>query len=230
MMSDHEKPPQHDFQASARTRIRRQPALGSHAREDVYRILDASPLCHVGYLVDGAPFVTPTLQWRRDDTLYWHGSIASRFLQHAEGSPVCLTCTLMDGYVLARSAFNHTVNYRSVMAFGTARVLRSPEEKELALRALTNGLFAGRWETLRPMDQTELNATSVLCMEIEEASVKHRAGPPDDAEESHYPVWSGVIPVSTRLDAPQPAPELAADVPLPRALAELVSCGRLRRT
>jgi nitroimidazol reductase NimA-like FMN-containing flavoprotein (pyridoxamine 5'-phosphate oxidase superfamily) len=228
-MTDHENAPQGDFPPSARTRIRRQAQLGSYSRADVYQVLDASPLCHVGYRVDGAPFVTPTLQWRRDNTLYWHGSIASRFLQQADGSPVCLTCTLLEGYVLARSAFNHTVNYRSVMVFGTARVLKSPEDKESALRALTNGLFAGRWETLRPMDEAELNATTVLHMDIEEATVKCRTGPPDDTDEADFPVWSGVIPVVTQLGTPQPAPEQSTAVPLPRALAELVRSGGLRK-
>ena len=229
-MTDHEKPPESDFPVSARTRIRRQPRLGSYSRADVYQVLDASPLCHVGYLLDGAPFVTPTLQWRRDNTLYWHGSIASRFLQQAEGRSVCLTCTLLDGYVLARSAFNHTVNYRSVMVFGTARVLESPEDKASALRALTNGLFAERWETLRPIDESELNATTVLHMDIEEATVKCRTGPPDDTDEADFPVWSGVIPVVTQLGTPQPAPEQSNAVPLPGALRELVRSGGLRRT
>lgn len=229
-MTDHENVPQSDFPLSARTRIRRQAQLGSYSRADVYRVLDAAPLCHVGYLLDGAPWVTPTLQWRRDNTLYWHGSIASRFLQQADGSSVCLTCTLLDGYVLARSAFNHSVNYRSVMVFGTAHLLTRPEEKEQALRSLTDGLFPGRWETLRPMDQTELNATSVLHMDIEEASVKCRAGPPDDTDEADFPVWSGVIPIVTQLGTPQPAPELSEAVPLPRALADRVRSGCLRRT
>lgn len=229
-MKDRQDRTNGDFPASARTKIRRQPKFGSYSRAEVYGILDAFPLCHVGYMIEGAPFVTPTLQWRKENTLYWHGSIASRFLENADGSPVCLTCTLMDGYVLARSAFNHAVNYRSVMVFGTARVLRHSDDKALALRTLTNGLFEGRWETLRPMDETELNATSVLYMEIAEATVKRRSGPPADVEESHFPVWAGVIPVTTRLAAPQPAPELPQDVSLPHALAELVRSGRLRRS
>ncbi len=229
-MTDHENVPQSDFPASARTRIRRQAQLGSYSRADVYRVLDASPLCHVGYLLDGAPWVTPTLQWRRDNTLYWHGSIASRFLQQADGSSVCVTCTLLEGYVLARSAFNHSVNYRSVMVFGTAHILTRPEEKELALRSLSDGLFPGRWETLRPMDETELNATSVLHLDIEEASVKCRAGPPDDTNEADFPVWSGVIPIVTQLGTPQPAPELSEAVALPQSLADLVRSGCLRRT
>ena len=229
-MTEYETPTESDFPTSERTRIRRQSKLGSHSRAQVYPILDASPLCHVGYVIDGAPFVTPTLQWRSDNTLYWHGSIASRFLQRVEGSPVCLTCTLLDGYVLARSAFNHTVNYRSVMVFGTAQILKSPEEKEHALRALTNGLFADRWETLRPMRETELNATSVLCLDIEAATIKRRSGPPDDVEESDFPVWSGVIPVVTQLGAPQRAPEQSEEVPVPRSLANLVRSGRLRTT
>ena len=229
-MTNPEKPADADFPISARTRIRRQAKLGSYSRADVYQVLDASPLCHVGYVIDGTPIVTPTLQWRRDNTLYWHGSIASRFLQQAAGSPVCLTCTLLDGYVLARSAFNHTVNYRSVMVFGTARVLESPEDKESALRALTDGLFAERWATLRPMDPSELNATTVLHMEIEEATVKCRTGPPDDTDEADFPVWSGVIPVVTQLGTPEPAPEQRNTVSLPGPLAELVRAGGLRKT
>ena len=229
-MTNAEKPPESDFPTSERTRIRRQPQLGGRSRAEIYRVLDATPHCHVGYVIDGAPLVTPTLQWREDDTLYWHGSIASRFLQHAEGSPVCLTCTLLDGYVLARSAFNHTVNYRSVMVFGTAQVLKQPEDKERALRALTNGLFPGRWETLRPMHATELNATAVLYMQIDEATLKRRSGPPDDLEESAFPVWSGVIPIETQLGTPQPAPEQSPDVPLPRSLADRVRCGALRNS
>ncbi len=229
-MTNPEKPADDDFPISARTRIRRQAKLGSYSRADVYQVLDASPLCHVGYVIDGTPIVTPTLQWRRDNTLFWHGSIASRFLQHSDGNSVCLTCTLLDGYVLARSAFNHTVNYRSVMVFGTAQVLKSSAAKKRALRALTNGLFAGRWETLRPMDESELNATSVLHMDIDEATVKCRAGPPDDVEESDFPVWSGVIPVVRQLGTPLPAPEQSEDVPLPPSLAELVRSGCLRKT
>ena len=232
-MSKDDEPTANDdeasFPISARSKIRRLSKFGSYSRADVYRILDASPLCHVGYVVDGSPFVTPTLQWRIENTVYWHGSIASRFLEHANGCTVCVTCTLMDGYVLARSAFNHAVNYRSAMVFGIARVLTDREVKTGALRNLTNGLFPNRWETLRPMDETEVNATSILCLDIEEATVKSRTGPPADIEEAHIPVWSGVIPVSTRLATPEPAPELPKSITLPEGLEKLVASGQLRK-
>ncbi len=230
MTSNAEKPEDRDmnFPVTARSKIRRLPQFGSYSRADVYRVLDASPLCHIGYLVNGAPFVTPTLHWRRDNKVYWHGSVGSRFLRHVEGAAVCMTCTLMDGYVLARSAFSHAINYRSAMVFGTARVLVGVEEKAEALRNLTDGLFPGRWETLRALEENELKATSVLWMEIEEATVKSRSGPPADIDESDVPVWVGVIPVNTALDTPQPAPELPQAIGLPESLATLVASGRLR--
>src|SRR4051794_21873970 len=120
------------YRVTPRTRLRRRHERGSHARADVHAILDAAPLCHVGYVIDGAPHVTPTLQWREGDRVYWHGSAASRFLDRVEGKQVCLTCSLLDGYVLARSAFNHSANYRSVMVFGTARTITDHAEKEQA--------------------------------------------------------------------------------------------------
>jgi Predicted flavin-nucleotide-binding protein len=134
----------------------------------------------------------------------------------------------MDGYVLARSAFSHTINYRSAMVFGTPRVLTDLEEKTEALRTLTNGLFPERWEALRPVDVAELNAASVLCMDIDEATVKSRAGPPADVDEAHVPVWSGVIPVINKLGTPEPSPELPVSIALPETLEALVASGRLR--
>ena len=216
------------FPTTERTRIRRLHNRGTHGREDVYAVLDAVPFCHVGYVIDGAPYVTPTLQWRDGDRLYWHGSAASRFLRQVDGKPVCVTCSIMDGYVLARSAFNHSVNYRSVMAFGTAHVLEGEAEKSQALRDLTDGLFPGRWDSLRPMTTQELKATSVLWMDVEEASAKIRNGPPGDADEAEFPVWAGVIPVRTILAEAVGAPELAGGCALPGELAELIGSGRLR--
>ena len=217
-----------EFPITARSKIRRQPQFGSYSREDVYGVLDASPLCHVGYVIDGAPFVTPTLHWRKGNRVFWHGSIGSRFLRHVDGAAVCITCTLMDGYVLARSAYSHAVNYRSAMVFGIARVLTGLDEKAVALQELTDGLFPGRWETLRPVQENELNGTSVLWLEIEEATIKRRSGPPADVDESDVQVWAGVIPVNATLASPVPAPELPEGVTLPESLASLVASGRLR--
>jgi nitroimidazol reductase NimA-like FMN-containing flavoprotein (pyridoxamine 5'-phosphate oxidase superfamily) len=217
-----------DFPTTERSRLRRHHERGSHAHADVHAILDATPFCHVGYIIDGAPFVTPTLQWRHGNRVYWHGSAASRFLEVSENLPVCLTCSIMDGYVLARSAFNHSVNYRSAMVFGTARKVEEAEHKAQALRDFVDGLFPGRWETLRPMTTQELKATSVLWMDIDEATAKVRAAPPGDTDEADFPVWAGVLPIGSALGTPIPAPELPASISLPEALAALVASGRLR--
>ncbi|RCS29303.1 pyridoxamine 5'-phosphate oxidase family protein [Rhodanobacter denitrificans] len=217
-----------NFPRTDRSRIRREPHLGSYLRSDVYAVVDASPLCHIGYVIDGAPFVTPTMHWRKDNRIYWHGSIGSRFLKQVDGAPACVTCSLVDGYVLARSALNHAVNYRSAMMFGTANVMEDLDDRAEALRDFMEGLFPGRWDTLRPVMEKELRATSVLWMDIEEATVKARTGPPSDADESHVPVWAGVIPMQTMLAEGQPAPEASASTRLPDPLAALIASGRLR--
>lgn len=227
-MADHCPPDTKDYPATERTRVRRSPKRGSHAHADVHAILDAAPLCHVGYVINGAPYVTPTLHWREGDYVYWHGSAASRFLRAAEDMPVCLTCSIMDGYVLARSAFNHSVNYRSAMVFGTARLVDDIEEKTDALRRFVDDLFPGRWDSLRPMTRQEVKATSVLWMKIDEASAKIRNGPPGDSDEADHPVWAGVLPIESRLVPPQPAPGLPDGIELPQSLAELIQSGRLR--
>jgi nitroimidazol reductase NimA-like FMN-containing flavoprotein (pyridoxamine 5'-phosphate oxidase superfamily) len=216
------------YPETERSRVRRHHERGSHARADVNAILDAIPLCHVGYVIDGAPYVTPTLQWREADRVYWHGSSASRFLRRVEGTPVCLTVSALDGYVLARSAFSHSVNYRSAMVFGTARSIEDDAEKTEALRGFVDGLFPGRFETLRPLTGQELKATSVLWMDIEEASAKVRAAPPLDTDEASYPVWAGVLPVRTSFGGAEPAPGMPGGIDLPGPLAELIRSGRMR--
>ena len=227
-MTDLSAPDTKTYPTSERTRVRRSPKRASHAHADVHAILDAAPLCHVGYIVDGAPYVTPTLHWREDDHVYWHGSAASRFLRAAENMPVCLTCSIIDGYVLARSAFNHSVNYRSAMVFGTARLVDDLEEKTDALRRLIEDLFPGRWDGLRPMTKQEVKATSVMRMKIDEASAKIRNGPPGDIDEAGHPVWAGVLPIESRLVPPRPAPGLPDGIELPQSLADLIQSGRLR--
>lgn len=221
-------PPTDDYPTTERSRVRRLHERGSHTRADVHAVLDATPLCHVGYVIDGAPYVTPTLHWRHGERVYWHGSAASRFLRASVAMPVCLTCSIMDGYVLARSAFNHSINYRSAMVFGAARKVEDPEEKAEALRLFTESFFPGRWDTLRPMTAQELKATSVLWMEIEEATAKTRAAPPGDADEAAVPVWAGVLPVQTRLTAAVTAPGVPEGIALPEPLAALIHSGRLR--
>ncbi|MCK6449391.1 MAG: pyridoxamine 5'-phosphate oxidase family protein [Alphaproteobacteria bacterium] len=188
---------------SERTRVKRLPERGCYDRAAIDAVLDAMPLAHVAYVLDGAPIVTPTLQWREGDHVYWHGSAASRMLEAAEDAPVCMAVTLMDGLVLARSAFHHSVNYRSVMLMGRAAKVADPAEKELRLRNFVDGLFAGRWDMLRPANRQELKATTVLTMPITEASAKLRAGPPkDDDEDYALPIWAGVLPI--RLTVGQP--------------------------
>lgn len=221
-------PDDQQYPTTERSRIRRMHKRGSNAHADVYAVLDATPLCHVGYTINGAPYVTPTLHWRDGNRVYWHGSAASRFLRKAEGMPVCLTCSIMDGYVMARSAFNHSINYRSAMVFGTAEIIEDTEEKAQALRHFTDSFFPGRWEQLRPMTTQEVKATSVLWMEIEEATAKVRNAPPGDPEDADVPVWAGVLPVLSGLAPAEPAPDLPNSIALPQSLDALIRSGRLR--
>jgi len=211
------------FPTTERTRLRRVHERGTHAHSDVYAVLDAAPMCHVGYVIDGAPYVTPTLHWRVGNHVYWHGSSASRFIRKAAGTPVCLTVSMLDGYVMARSAFNHSVNFRSAMVFGTAFVVEGDAQKEAALKDMVEGLFPGRWDTLRTMTAQELKATAVMGMEIDEATAKVRTGPPGDADEAGVPVWAGVLPVASVAGAPVPAPGMPADMDVPANLAAFVA-------
>jgi uncharacterized protein len=194
-----------------RTEIHRLPKRGSHDAATIHAILDAGFLAHVGFCVDGQPFVIPTLYGRAGERLYLHGSAASRMLKELdEGAPACVTVTLVDGLVLARSAFHHSMNYRSVMAFGTARAIPDPERKAKALRVISDHLIAGRWETVRTPYEKELKATAVLEFTIEEASAKVRTGPPlDDEEDYALPIWAGVLPLQLTAGAPLPDPRLA---------------------
>lgn len=206
---------------SERTRVKRLNKRAKYDAETVHGILDAMPICHVGYMFNGAPYVTPTLQWREGSRVYWHGSSASRMLEACEDAQVCLTVTILDGFVMARAAFNHSCNYRSVMAFGTARKLTDPAQKEQSLKAFTEGLWPGRWDMLRKMTAQELKATTVLSMELDEASAKIRSGPPGDDEADYgLPIWAGVIPVRQELLAPADDPRLLAGLAPPRHVTD----------
>jgi len=195
---------------TARTRVVREPQRGVYDRDAVYRILDEAFLCHVGFTVDGQPFVIPTSFGRNDANLYIHGSAASRMLrQMKEGVPVCVTVTLLDGLVLARSVFNHSMNYRSVVILGTATLIDDPEEKLSALRTLSEHILPGRWDQVRQPNEQELKATSVLKVPIEEFSAKVRTGPPvDDEEDYSFPTWAGVIPLEMKAGEPVNDPRL----------------------
>jgi len=179
-----------------RIRVRREPHRGRYDRETIDAILDEALICHLGFEVDGQPFVIPTLHARVGDRLYVHGSAASRMLRHADsGARVCATATLFDGLVLARSVFNHSVNYRSVAVFGKATLVEG-DEKRAALRALTEQLAPGRWDEARQPTEQELKATWILWLPLDEASAKVRTGAEEDEpEDLELPVWAGVVPV-----------------------------------
>jgi len=185
---------------SEKTRVKRLAKRAAYDAPTVHAILDAQPFCTVGYIFQGVPFVTPTMQWREGNHIYWHGSSASRALETSEGADVCVNVTLIDGMVMARSAFNHSVNYRSVMAFGKAFKVADPVEKEQKMKTFVDTLFPGRWDMLRPMSKKEFKATMILGLELDEVSAKVRnGGPGDDEEDFALPIWAGVIPMQTQM-------------------------------
>ena len=180
------------------TRVRRMNKRAHYDEATIHPILDKQPMCTVAYVFDGKPVVTPTLQWREGNHIYWHGSSASRMLESSEDAQVCVNVTLFDGMVMARSAFNHSCNYRSVMAFGVAHKVMQRDDKEARLKAMVDQLYPGRWDILRTMTAKELKATTILGMELDEVSAKVRSGPPGDDEEDYaLPIWAGVIPLQT---------------------------------
>lgn len=205
-----------------RTRVVREPQRAVYDRETVYRILDEGFICHVGFVVDGQPFVIPTSYGRKDDALYIHGSAASRMLRNLnESVPVCVTVTLLDGIVLARSVFNHSMNYRSVVVLGKATQVEDREEKLAALRVLSEHILPGRWDDARQPSEQEMKATSVLRLPIEEFSAKVRTGPPiDDEEDYAFPTWAGVIPLELRVGEPIDDARLEAGRDVPAYLRE----------
>jgi nitroimidazol reductase NimA-like FMN-containing flavoprotein (pyridoxamine 5'-phosphate oxidase superfamily) len=186
------------------TRVRRLKDRGAYDPQTIHSIFDAATHCHIAHVVDGRPVATPTLHWRRGDRLYWHGSTASRMINANRASgEVCVTATLIDGFVLARCGFNHSANYRSAMCFGVPEEIEDPAAKTAALEHFMEHWFPGRWPTLRPPTRKELAATSVMSLPISEASAKLRAGGPHDAAaDIAWPVWAGVIPLSVRAGAP----------------------------
>jgi hypothetical protein len=206
-----------NFIPTERTQVRRLPKRGAYDRATVYRILDEGLVCHMGFIAEGKPVVIPTGYGRQGDTLYFHGSTASRmFRALGKGADVCVTVTLVDGLVLARSAFHHSMNYRSVVIFGKAAVVEEPAEKRDALRAFTEHVAPGRWQEIRQPSEKELQATTVVALPLQEVSAKLRTGPPiDDEEDYALPVWAGVLPLVHTPQAPLPDDRLPKEIPVP---------------
>ena len=205
------------FPQTERTKLKRLPKRGHFDRETVYGILDEGFICHVGFAVDGQPFVIPTGYGRVGDKLYIHGSQASRMLRNlAGGVNVCVTATIVDGLVLARSAFHHSMNYRSVVVFGRAMLVEDGGEKMAALLALSEHIIRGRWNDVREPTDSEMRATTVLTLTLAEASAKIRTGPPlDDEEDYSLPMWAGVVPLKLTAGEPINDPRLPEGVPVP---------------
>src|SRR5882762_8110706 len=207
-----------DFSPTDRTQVKRLPKRGKYDSETVYKILDEAFVCHVGFVAEGQPYVIPTNFGRVGDTLYLHGSAASRMLRTlSEGIPVCVTVTLVDGLVLARSAFHHSVNYRSVVILGTARLVSDSAVKREALRLFTEHIMKGRWDEIRWPNEQEMKGTTVLALPLEEVSAKVRVGGPvDDEEDYSLPVWAGVLPLTMTPHAPVPDARLKEGTPVPQ--------------
>jgi nitroimidazol reductase NimA-like FMN-containing flavoprotein (pyridoxamine 5'-phosphate oxidase superfamily) len=208
------------FARTRRNKVIREPERGRYGREEIYRIVDEALLCHVGFIQDGHPFVIPTLHARDGDALLLHGSSASRMIRHiGAGNPVCVTVTLVDGIVLARSVFHHSINYRSAVLFGTGRVLTGDDEKLAALARFTERLLPGRWDDVRPPNRQELKATAAVAIPLESASAKVRVGPPqDDPGDVALPVWAGVLPLRQAVGDPLADELVPPGLPLPAYL------------
>lgn len=217
------------MQRTARSKLKRRPDRGSHDWASIVGILDAGLVAHVGFCVADQAFVIPTTYGRDGDVLFLHGSVASRLLRELErGIPICMTVTLLDGLVLSRSAFDHSMNYRSVVAFGHARIVADREEKLAALRLISEHLIEGRWAEVRAPSLKELNATTVLRFTIEEASSKIRSGPPqDEPNDLRYPVWAGVLPLELKALPPIADDNLFEGIPIPSYVLRYAA--RLRR-
>ena len=217
------------FGVGPRNRVVRRPQRGKYDKATVYDILDSARVCHIAYVIDGQPYCTPTSFWREGDHLYWHGSSASRMLRtQAAGIPVCLTVTHTDAIVLARCGCNHSINYRSVMAYGTARVIEDPAEKAAAMDSFIDRYFPGRSALIRPATEKETKATTFVGMAIEQASGKIRNEPVHDDEADYgVPAWTALLPIRTVLGEPEACPRQMPGVVKPEGMAGYVGGRRL---
>ena len=205
------------FEKTERNRVRRLPERGVYDAATIYAIVDEAVICHAGFVHEGQPFVMPTIHAREGDTIYLHGAKGSRLLEHArQGETLCITVTLLDGIVVARSAFHSSMNYRSAVLLGRGREINDPVAKLHAMQVLTEHVLPGRWAEVRPTTEKEMNATSVVAVAIESVSAKTRSGPPSDDEEDYaLPIWAGVLPTRLEFLAPLADPKLLEDVLLP---------------
>ena len=212
---------QPEFAQEEHNRVRRLPARGAYDKATIYAIVDAAPICHVGFAVDGQPYVIPTIHARVDDTVFFHGAKASRLLKHMKaGRPLCVTVTHLDGLVLARSVFHHSMNYRSAILFGQGEIVTDADAKWAALEAITEHVLPGRWADARRPTAKEMQATTVVAMAIESASAKTRSGPPGDDEEDYaLPVWAGVLPLQVQALPLEADPRLRAGIEVPDYVA-----------
>jgi nitroimidazol reductase NimA-like FMN-containing flavoprotein (pyridoxamine 5'-phosphate oxidase superfamily) len=221
---------QEQLPVTERTRVRRHAERARTVRAELYAVLDAGWICHLGVIAGGAPVVLPTAYGRLGDTVYLHGSSANRAIAAASGSEVCVTVTHVDGLVCARAVFTHSVNYRSAVIFGRARLVTEDGERLAGLRAVTNQVIPGRWDAVRPPSRKELAATSVLAVPLAEASVKVRTGPPsDEPEDMDSGAWAGVVPTALGFGVPEPDPAARSAVPVPghiQALARRAASGQ----
>lgn len=210
-------PPSPNLRITERAKVKRVPKRAAYDRATVDDILDSGLLCHVGYVIDGAPYVTATCYWRHGDRVYWHGSAASRMLRTVtSGVPVCFTVSHLDGLVMARSGFHHSVNYRGVTLFGEAVMIEDPAEKRAMLKDFTDRLTPGRWEELRETTDQELKGTTICALTIDEGAAKVRAGGPnDDPPDYDLDVWAGVVPITTVVGEPVPDDRLKPGIPAP---------------
>jgi nitroimidazol reductase NimA-like FMN-containing flavoprotein (pyridoxamine 5'-phosphate oxidase superfamily) len=227
-MPDTAVPPE-AYPVTERNKLRRLHERGRYDRASVHAILDAAMIAHIAYVIDGQPYCTPTAFWREGEHLYWHGSSASRMLRNQKaGLPVCLTVTHLDSLVLARCGFNHSVDYRSAMCFGTAQIIDDPEQKARALDAMIDRFYPGRNAELRQSTAQELKATMVIGMEIEQASGKIRAkGVGDEEADYALPIYAARFPVHTVIGAAEPCPRMPQGVPFPPGLAGFTPGRRL---
>lgn len=217
------------FPQTSRNKVQRKPARGHYDTTTIYPIIDEALICHVGFVQDGQPFVIPTLHARQGDRLLLHGSRASRLLRHvAAGGEVCITITLVDGIVLARSVFHHSINYRSVVIFGRGEVIDDADARLAALEAFTERLLPGRWQEARLPNAVELKQTAIVAVPIDSASAKIRSGPPlDDDADLDLPLWAGVLPIRQVVGQPQPDPALPTNIELPDSVRQYRGPGKL---
>jgi nitroimidazol reductase NimA-like FMN-containing flavoprotein (pyridoxamine 5'-phosphate oxidase superfamily) len=217
----------HVFPKTARNQVKRHPERGQYDSAIIYPIVDEALICHVGFVQDDLPYVLPTLHARQGDTILLHGAKGSRLLRHAEaGGEVCIAITLLDGIVLARSAFSHSINYRSVVVFGRGAIIADEHDRLQALAAFTERLIPGRWADVREPSAVELKQTSIVAVAIESASAKIRIGPPKDAEDDlALPVWAGVLPLCQTSGSPIAAPGLQDGIAVPNYLRDYMRNG-----